>query len=166
MAVQFIPVATDDQIQNLAIMADTVWHEWFPSILSEEQIDYMVEKFQSYKALKKQLEDGYDYFFINVNGVNVGYTGIHIEQEEHRMFISKVYLLKSFRGKGYAGEVFNFLEGVCMGMQLKSMYLTVNRNNTHAIQVYEKKGFKSIRTQVADIGNGFVMDDFVMEKTL
>ena len=46
MALQFIPIVTDEQIHTLAFMADTVWHEWFHSILSVEQIDYMVKKFQ------------------------------------------------------------------------------------------------------------------------
>lgn len=166
MAIQFLPVTKDEQITELAAIADKVWHEWFPSILSIEQIDYMVDKFQSYKAIKGQLSEGYEYFFINVNGTNVGYTGIHIEYDTKRMFVSKVYLLKDFRGNGYSSEVFRFLEGLCAGLGLRSMYLTVNKNNAQAIAVYDKKGFKTIKSQVADIGNGYVMDDYVMEKLL
>lgn len=166
MAVQFISVIEDEQIKQLAGIADIVWHEWFPSILSTEQIDYMVDKFQSYKAIKAQIKDGYEYFFVNVDGVNVGYTGVHIEQDMSKMFISKVYLLKDFRGRGYASEVFAFLEDKCTRNNLKSMYLTVNKNNSQAIAVYEKKDFKTVRSQVADIGNGYVMDDYVMEKII
>lgn len=166
MAVQFIPIVSDEQINALAIIANIVWHEWFPSILSTEQIDYMVDKFQSYKAMKSQVENGYEYYFVNVDGVNVGYTGIHIENDTNKMFVSKVYLLKDYRGKGYASKVFDFLEGICREKDLKSMYLTVNKYNSQAIAVYENKGFETIKSQVADIGNGYVMDDYVMEKTI
>lgn len=166
MAVQFIPVTTDEQIQLLAVMANNVWHEWFPSILSEEQIDYMVDRFQSYGAIRKQITEGYEYFFIYVGQMPVGYVGIHEEKPEKKLFVSKVYLMKEFRGKGYASEAFAFLEGLCSGMGLTSMYLTVNKYNSHAILVYQKKGFETVRAQVTDIGNGFVMDDYVMEKKL
>lgn len=165
MAVQFIPVVNDEQIQNLAFMADTVWHEWFSTLLSPEQIDYMVKKFQSFPAMKKQMTDeGYEYYFLNVNGTNVGYIGIHIEQEHKKLFLSKLYILKPFRGKRYASEAFEFLEGVCQGMQLQLIYLTVNKYNEHSIQVYLKRGFENVKAQITDIGNGFVMDDYVMEK--
>lgn len=167
MAVRFIPVETDEQIQNLAFMADTVWHEWFAEILSKEQIDYMVKKFQSFSPLKKQMTDeGYEYYFLNVNGTNVGYTGIHIEDDSKKLFLSKIYILKPFRGKRYASEAFEFLEGICQGMNLEAMYLTVNKYNDNAINVYLKKGFENVKSQVTDIGNGFVMDDYIMEKKI
>lgn len=165
MAVQFIPVATDEQLQSLAFMADTVWHEWFATLLSIEQIDYMVKKFQSFSAMKKQIEnEGYEYYFLNVNGTNVGYIGIHIENDSKKLFLSKIYILKPFRGKRYASEAFEFLEGICQGMNLESMYLTVNKHNDNSINVYLKRGFENVKSQVTDIGKGFVMDDYVMEK--
>lgn len=167
MAVQFIPVATDEQIQNLAFMADTVWHEWFAEILSKEQINYMVKKFQSFSPLKKQMTDeGYEYYFLNVNGTNVGYTGIHIEDDSKKLFLSKIYILKPFRGKRYASETFEFLEGICQGMNLEAIYLTVNKHNDNAINVYLKRGFENVKSQVTDIGEGFVMDDYIMEKQI
>lgn len=165
MAVQFIPVVTDEQITNLAFIADTVWHEWFQTILSLEQIDYMVQKFQSFKAMKEQItKEGYEYYFLNVNGINVGYIGIHVEQDTGKLFLSKIYILKSFRGHRYASEAFEFLEGMCQGLNLNSIYLTVNKYNENSINVYTKRGFQNIKAQVTDIGNGYVMDDYVMEK--
>lgn len=167
MAVQFIPVITDEQITSLAFIADTVWHEWFQSILSLEQIDYMVDKFQSFKAIKEQTDkDGYEYYLLNVNGTNVGYIGIHVEPDTKKLFLSKIYILKSFRGKHYASEAFEFLEGMCQGLNLNTIYLTVNKYNENSINVYNKRGFKNVKSQVTDIGNGFVMDDYVMEKII
>ncbi|BFT72400.1 GNAT family N-acetyltransferase [Paenibacillus sp. P36] len=59
-----------------------------------------------------------------------------------------------------------FLEMLCKGRNLNSIWLTVNRNNESSIAVYEKKGFRTVREQIVDIGNGFVMDDFIMEKEI
>lgn len=167
MEIEFIPVVSQEQIKTLASMAEMVWNEWFGHLLSQGQIDYMIEKFQSFNALKLQIqEEGYEYFFLNVNGTNVGYTGIHVEEKEKKIFLSKIYILKSFRGKKYSNETFEYLEHICQGKGLKSIWLTVNKYNENAIAVYIKKGFKNVRSQVTDIGSGYVMDDYVMEKVV
>ena len=165
MQVEFIPVKTPEQIENLAQLADKIWHEHFAAIISPEQIDYMVDIFQSYNAINEQLKRmGYSYYFLSVNNEAVGYFGI--KKDGDKLFLSKLYIMKDYRGKGYASEAFKFLEKMCREQQLKAIWLTVNRNNEIPIKVYEKKGFKTVRTQVADIGNGFVMDDYIMEKEI
>ncbi len=165
--VTMIRVETDEQLKTLAEKANIVWHEFFPCILTGGQIDYMVEKFQSYNAMKNQMEnDGYEYYFITADDKILGYTGIKKETENEKLFLSKLYLLKENRGKGYASEAFKFLINYCMGNGLKSIYLTVNKQNEHTIAVYKKKGFEVIDTQVADIGCGYVIDDYIMELKL
>ena len=67
MAFELVKIANDEQLNILASVANEVWHEFFPCILSAEQIDYMVDKFQSYDAMKKQMEDGYEYYFLMDN---------------------------------------------------------------------------------------------------
>ena len=42
----------------------------------------------------------------------------------------------------------------------------VNKNNKDAIEKYIHLGFKQIDFVVPDIGNGYVMDDYVMEKII
>lgn len=162
-------VKTEEQLQVLAATANEVWHEFFPCILTDEQIDYMVEKFQSYAAMKEQMSGGYEYYLFYVDGQVTGYTGIHPEKNEDgqkKLFLSKLYLKKAFRGQGLASKAFVFLEKYCKENGLETIWLTVNRYNSHTIDVYEKKGFVTVREQVADIGNGYVMDDYVMEKKL
>ena len=166
MTIQYVPVEQGAQISQLAVLADKVWHEYFPCILSEGQIDYMVEKFQSYEAMTKQIDEGYEYFFIEADGKRAGYMGIHEETAEKKMFLSKLYLKKDFRHKGYAGKVLKELFVMTAKRGLKMVWLTVNKYNDHTISVYEHMGFAKARTQVADIGNGFVMDDYIMEKTI
>ena len=153
----------EDSIPLLASLASSIWHEYFPCILSESQIDYMVDRFQSEHAMRSQIsEKGYRYYFIVSEGDIIGYTGLVPEGDV--LFISKVYLEKEHRGKGLGTQAIKCIFDICSKEGFRSAYLTVNRGNAKAIRAYERNGFKAVRTQVTDIGNGFVMDDYVMEK--
>ena len=165
MNITFEQVITKEQIKVLADTANVVWHDAFKEILTLEQIEYMIEKFQSFQALSQAIQDnGYKYYLIKTDNNVAGYTGLH--EENGKMFLSKLYILKEYRGEQISSKTFDFIENLAKGKNLKSVWLTVNRNNKHAIAVYKHKGFILIREQVADIGNGFVMDDFVFEKVL
>ena len=82
------------------------------------------------------------------------------------MFLSKIYIRKKFRGSGYSRTTMNFIADLCRDDGLNMIYLTVNKQNLSSIAVYEKLGFVRARELVTEIGNGFVMDDYVMEKYL
>ena len=165
MNITFEQVITKEQIKVLADTANIVWHDAFKEILTLKQIEYMIEKFQSFQALSQSInENGYKYYLIKTGDNIAGYTGLH--EENGKMFLSKLYILKEYRGKQIASKTFDFIEDLAVKKNLKSVWLTVNRNNKHAIDVYKHKGFVVIREQVADIGNGFVMDDYVFEKVL
>lgn len=161
---ELIPVTTDEQLRQLAVLAEGIWHECFPGIISEEQIDYMVERFQSYNAMCRQIaEEGYNYFFICHDGQIAGYTGFALHSEEKQMFLSKLYLHSDFRGRGLASFAIDELRSICRREGLETIRLTVNIHNHRAISVYRRKGFEVIFDQKADIGSGFYMDDHVME---
>lgn len=154
-----------EDMPRLAELASCVWHEYFPCILTEEQIDYMVEKFQSLPAMTDQVENqGYEYYFLCDGGEPVGYMGI--QPQEDKLFLSKLYLTKENRGKGYSSQAFSFLEEYSLKNGKKAIWLTVNKYNDHTIDVYRHRGFQTVRSQVSDIGNGYVMDDYVMEKEI
>ena len=139
MATEFIAVKDDDQIEALAALADEIWHEYWPDIISPEQTDYMVEKYQSVDALSDQINNqGYEYYFINNGNANIGFFGLQPEHE--KMFLSKLYVAKDYRGQGYSSDVFTFLEGICRDRSLDAIWLTVNKNNRRAIDVYKIKG--------------------------
>lgn len=158
-------VITAEERNQLAFIADEIWHEYFVCILTNEQIDYMVEKFQSVHAITNQIQNqGYEYYLLVQDGTDIGYIGIR--PEDDALFLSKLYIKKDFRGNGYASKAFDFLVNICWDRKLNHIWLTVNRFNEHTITVYQKKGFAIIRSQVTDIGNGFVMDDYVMQKTI
>ena len=93
-------------------------------------------------------------------------TAVHPEPKNHAMFLSKIYIRKKFRGSGYSRTTMNFIADLCRDDGLNMIYLTVNKQNLSSIAVYEKLGFVRARELVTEIGNGFVMDDYVMEKYL
>jgi len=163
----FVPVISGEQISAVATIAAEIWHEHFISILTLKQIDYMVEKFQSVPAMTEQMKNqGYQYYMIMLDGVMIGYCGFREEEEARSLFLSKLYIRKENRGHGYASSAFQFMIDLCKKKGYQKIWLTVNRYNDNTIKVYEKKGFIKTRTQVADIGNGFVMDDYIMEKPI
>lgn len=158
-------ITTPRQIEQLAQIATSIWHEYFPCILSDEQIDYMVEQFQSQSAITAQMEkEGYEYFFIKQGDEVLGYAGVC--PKDGKLLLSKFYLKKEHRGHGYARQAMDFLVALCKNRGLCCIWLTVNRMNAHSIQVYQAMGFTIAKSQVADIGNGFVMDDYIMEKSI
>lgn len=159
--VMFQRAADDSDLAAIAGLADEIWHQHFQTILSPEQIDYMVEKFQSYPALKSQVEEeGYEYYQTLVDGTLAGYIGIHPETDA--LFLSKLYLHKDYRGRHIATQTFHFLIDLCKKRGLKKIWLTCNKHNDSSLAVYHHLGFQVTDTQEADIGNGFIMDDYIM----
>lgn len=151
--------------ETIEKLADLIWHEHYKSILSASQIDYMLEKFQSAGAVREDIENrGYRYYIVRYADADAGYFGIR--QEKKKLFLSKLYILKSFRGRRLASAAMSFCEKFCAEKGLSAVYLTVNKNNADSIAVYEKFGFIRVESIVTDIGNGYVMDDFKMEKRL
>ena len=176
MDVTFVPVTTAEDQKKLAAMAYEIWNEYWPSRIGQDQVDYMVANFQSLEAIERDMaEHGYDYWFLRVTEDDeeggegrkeriVGYTGGQDEPETNRYFISKIYLLAEERGRGFASKTIRFYEDLCRERGFHAMYLTVNKYNELGIRAYEGKGFATIDAVVTDIGGGFVMDDFIMEK--
>ncbi|MHA7964580.1 GNAT family N-acetyltransferase [Paenibacillus sp. CAU 1782] len=162
---EFAKAESAEHISLLAAMAETIWHEYYASLISFEQITYMVDKFQSVQAISSQIQEGkLDYYFIAEEGIPVGYLAV--SEDNGALFLSKLYVLKEHRGKGAASRAMTFLEQLCKIRDLQTIWLTVNRHNDASIAVYEKKGFRKLREQVGDIGNGYVMDDYIMEKAI
>ncbi|MDL2294982.1 GNAT family N-acetyltransferase [Ruminococcaceae bacterium OttesenSCG-928-D13] len=166
----FTKVETDKQIAITAGLANTIWHECFAKLLSPDQIDYMVDKFQSAPAMTRQIRDeGYEYFLVEMPNGAGGHTPgayVGIQAKDGKLLLSKLYMLDEHRGKGYARDIMAFVEQAGRERGCVGVWLTVNRHNERAIAVYHKTGFELTREQVQDIGGGYVMDDFIFEKSL
>lgn len=154
-----------NEIGELAKLTSAIWHEYWTQILSPEQIDYMVEKFQSEKAILEQYKnENYTYYYINEDNQNIGYFGL--SDKKDYLFLSKLYISKDYRHKGLGTKAFEKIKEIAKHKGYKSIILTVNKYNTNTISAYDKWGFKTIDSVVTDIGSGFVMDDYIMEYKL
>ena len=158
---RIIPVANEELVLSLSAVADDIWRQHYTPIIGEAQVDYMLEKFLSPEALVEQINAGYEYFLFSYEYTFAGFAGIH--EEDNKLFLSKLYVHEDFRGKGIGSYMFQKFIEICKLRDLKTIWLTCNRHNTESLAVYEHLGFKKVREEVADIGNGFVMDDYIME---
>ena len=152
---------TDSEIQDIATLAEDIWHQHFTPIIGEAQVNYMVNKFQSHPAIKSQVENnGYEYYQIYSSHTLAGYAGIH--PEEDALFLSKLSIKKDFRGQHLATEAMNFLINLCKERGHKKIWLTCNKYNANTLAIYNHLGFVITDAQMTDIGNGFVMDDYIL----
>lgn len=164
-SIQFEKLETKAQIKEVAVLAEEIWHEHYDSIIGKSQVDYMVDKYQSENAMVNQIEnEGYQYFMLVCLGGNAGYVAFC--KDEEALFLSKIYIARKYRGRGYARKALDFIEEISKRNKVNKIWLTVNRHNDSSINIYEQLGFVISGTQVADIGSGFVMDDYIMEKAL
>ena len=159
-------IETDEQIKELCVLAKEIWNEYSICFISQEQIDYMLEKFQSEAVVKDQIKfQRYQYYFLEEDGENFGYFAI--QRQKDNLFLSKIYIKKDFRGKGYARKAFvNAIIPIARELELPKITLTVNKYNFASIMVYEKLGFDRVESKEFDIGNGYIMDDYIYEYTI
>lgn len=160
----FSRVQTREQIVDVVNLAREIWMEHYVPIIGREQVDYMLARFQSEEAIATQLADGYEYYTLWHNNRSVGYLAI--VQEADLLMISKIYVLRSGRGHGFGRSMMVFAEDLCRQRRISTMRLTVNKKNSHSIDWYMRMGFKNAGPTIQDIGFGFVMDDYLMEKPL
>jgi ribosomal protein S18 acetylase RimI-like enzyme len=153
---------TLSDFRQIETLADTIWRAHYIPIEGKAQIDYMLDKYQSVKAISEQIESGYEYFMLILDENPVGY--ISIKQEGNTLFLSKIYVLSAYRGKKIGKTAMQFIENKAKVYHSERIRLTVNKNNINSIKAYEKLGFVNVRPLVTDIGHGFVMDDYEMVK--
>lgn len=166
MSIEITKVKYLPELRQIAELAEKIWNECFVGIISQGQIDYMVEKFQSLNAMTEQIENqSYTYLAVREDGELCGYIGVKPEEGD-RFFLSKLYLRQDKRGRGIASLMLERVFEEASKAGKKSVYLTVNKHNDRAIAVYKAKGFTVADTAVTDIGNGYVMDDYIMEYVL
>ena len=158
-------VSSSEQIKTVVTLAHEIWHEHFPSVITVAQIDYMLGKFLCAPVIQTQIQGDYEYGLLLDDTGAQGFLAIE-PQADHRLFLSKLYVRQQARGAGLASEGMRYMQDLCRTQHLSSIWLTVNIHNDLAVSVYQRLGFEVMGTQVKDIGQGYVMDDYIMEKRL
>jgi len=157
-----IEVSTENHVDIIESLAREIWTEHYIPIIGKQQVDYMLAGYQSKQAVKEQIASGVLYFLIGEGQAFIGYIAVQPRGDE--LFLSKFYLRSSCRARGYGKKAVQFVETLARERGVRKIVLTVNKNNTAAIRAYEKIGFRNVGSLVQDIGSGFVMDDYAMEK--
>lgn len=161
------PVKTQQQIEAVAALARQIWYQHFTPIIGEAQVAYMLEQFQSAEAIYQQTTfENVLYFAAKKDQQMMGYMAIIVDPAQNRIMLSKLYVSETLRGMGIGKALLRHAEQIGRQTGKTHLWLTVNRNNHHTISWYQRQGFAIIDEQKKDIGNGFVMDDFIMEKPL
>ena len=156
----FTSLDPNDQtdILRMSALASSIVKEYYDSLLGAAQNDYMIDMFQSPKAIAEQLSHGYRYYFACDNGAEVGFMAFYPRGDA--MYLSKLYLQKSSRGNGFAHSMIDFVKNEAKAAGLRAIELNVNKNNISKY-IYEHLGFRLIRDEKNDIGHGYFMDDYV-----
>ncbi len=152
------------QIETVEKLAREIWIEHYTPIIGKDQVLYMLDKFQSIDTISSQIDKGIEYFLIMENEAPIGYMAL--EPKKNELFLSKIYILSSMRGKGLGRKAIEFAAKFARKKKLGKITLTVNKGNLSSIKAYERIGFFNKGSIISDIGNGFFMNDYKMDKSL
>ncbi len=164
----FVEIRDEIGINTLCTLAETIWYEFFPSIISMSQIEYMLKKFLSAEAIAQDLKSGFRYFLCKDGREYVGFIAVQPKTEmssgggRRRLFLSKLYLIQENRGIHLCSKMIRKVQQEARDAGCEDIFLTVNKYNSHAIDVYYHYGFRKDKSVETDIGGGFIMDDYVM----
>jgi len=159
--IRYAKIEDIDLIRRLTFL---VWPQTYSSIISESQINYMLEMMYSDSSLQKQMMEGAKFIIAFDEDEPVGFASYQ-ETDPTVFKLHKLYVLPSQQGKGTGKFIINYIINDIKPTGATALYLQVNRRN-NARNFYEKEGFVVTGEFDFDIGNGFVMDDYVMEKKL
>ncbi|MDD6489467.1 MAG: GNAT family N-acetyltransferase [Clostridia bacterium] len=169
MRFDVMPVATEKQIVEIEDAAKKVWHNYYKDIMSYEQIEYMLEKYQSKEAIYKQMSEGYIYYMLMSDNQLAGYLCVLIQSD--CVYLSRLYIKAEYRRQGLARRTIEYIDKFFSSpgsnlSYIKKIRLNVRRKNSFAINVYEHLGFHKVKSVDLDIGGGFVCNDYIMERKI
>jgi len=166
MDIVISPLAAAD-VEAVAALARRVWQHTYPGIISQEQIDYMLD--QRYRAQRVKEELGMATVWwdqLSVDGQLAGFVSCLLTGTPGEMKLDKLYVDPQRQRLGIGRRLVERVVARALENACETLILAVNKGNSNAIAAYRKQGF-SIRDSVSvDIGGGFVMDDFIMARSL
>ena len=144
-------------------LTNKIWPVAYGKIISLAQLDYMIDKFYTETALGELMQKGHVFYLAqDDDGKYIGFVSYEINSEPNKTKIHKIYVLPETQGTGLGRQFFELVKIKAIEQDQKAIFLNVNKFN-HAIHFYTKLGFTKVKDEVIDIGEGYVMDDYVME---
>lgn len=154
-----------DEIETIRRLSREIWMEVYPSIISVEQITYMLELIYSEASLKRQIqEQGHAFILLTEKDYPIGYASYSKKEPVNNdvFRLHKFYLQPAYHGRGLGKWMMNEIIKDVLSQAGSSLELNVNKYNP-TLGFYKKIGFSIISEEVIDIGNDYVMDDYIME---
>jgi diamine N-acetyltransferase len=149
-------------IRDIAL---ATWYVTYGPTHSRAQLDYMIEKFYSVEALEQSISE-MEYYIYEEENRPSGFISLeHHFDNKNTTKIHRIYLLPEYQGKGIGKTLIDYAATIAQLNQSTNLLLNVNRENK-AQFFYEKLGFKVLKTEDIPIGNGYLMEDFVMGKKI
>jgi diamine N-acetyltransferase len=159
--------ATGADLPAISELAGVIWRACYPGIITEEQIDYMLGRMYSLETLRDETgSQGIRYDLLLVADQPAGFSSCGPTAEPGVVKLHKLYLRPEQHGRGLGSLLLHHCERAALEQGARRLVLNVNKRNARAIAAYRRNGFVVTGEVVADIGNGFVMDDYVMAKDL
>ncbi len=151
-------------VTDVAALAARIWHvHYVPHIVSAEQVEYMLERVCSPAAIVEQIkEKAQRFWLLHDENILIGYAAVE-PRADGEWFIDKLYVDTTQQRRGLGKMLLAHIIGE---HRPKALTLRVNRRNVPAINFYFRNGFVIEKLDIRDIGSGFVMDDFLMKRTL
>ncbi|HXC17772.1 MAG TPA: GNAT family N-acetyltransferase [Holophagaceae bacterium] len=158
---------TEADFEPLARLAEAIWRAHYGPLIGLAQVEYMLKGRYTPEKLRAYLDASDRWLrLLKLDGETIGYCSYALTTTPGEMKLEQLYLLEAFKGRGLGGLMMRHVEAEARAHGCGTLMLTVNKGNTDSIAVYKKSGFTIREEAVFDIGNGFVMDDYVMEKQL
>ena len=146
-------------------LAGLIWRRHYPGIISMEQIDYMLAQRYTPEIIRAQMHSAQAWWDKGeIDGRIIGFA--QYELYAGAMKLDKLYVHQDYQRQGHGARMLAHVEAAARARRLRAVRLNVNKHNGKAIAAYRNSGYEVAATVVADIGGGFVMDDYVMEKPL
>jgi ribosomal protein S18 acetylase RimI-like enzyme len=158
-----IRFATTDDINTIGYLAQQIWPGTYGNILTEAQLQYMMHLIYSPESLENQmLEKDHSFLILEADEQPVGFASFSLIDPAGVFKLHKLYVLPEMQGNGFGKLMIDYVISFIQQKNAKALQLNVNRHNK-AKTFYERLGFSVIREEDIDIGNGFYMNDYVME---
>lgn len=166
-AITITPAASENDLETIRDLARRIWHEHYPAMISPAQIDYMLVQGYATPTMRTEIEDGTRYQLAFADDQPVGFAAHGPDAEDATtLWLHKLYVLAGNRRSGVAKTLLDSVLAHAAERSSQAIRLRVNRGNRGAIAAYRRLGFVIETTDVKDIGNGFVMDDYIMRRPL
>lgn len=158
---------TEADYATVAQLGDTIWRAHYSKLISMGQIEYMLAGRYSPERLSAYVNAKDRWLHIlSLDNQPVGYCSYSLTDSPGELKLEQLYLLPALHGKGLGRFMLEYVEAEARRLGCTSIMLTVNRGNATSIAVYDRAGYTVRESAVFDIGNGYVMDDYIMVKQL